>query len=40
MLDGCDEEEEEDLTGLQVSQHLLDNFDPVMRVDIDLSISA
>ena len=39
ILDGCDEDEG-DGTRIQVSDHLLSNFDPVMRVEIDLTISA
>jgi len=37
-LDACDEEKSE--TALQIDEHLVSNFDPVMKVDIDLSISA
>jgi len=36
ILDGCDETK----TALEVDEHLLSNFDPVMRVEIDLGISA
>jgi hypothetical protein len=38
ILDACDEEKSE--TALQIDEHLVSNFDPVMKVDIDLSISA
>lgn len=36
ILDAVDETEEQ----LEVDDHLLSNFDPVMKVDIDLGISA
>ena len=32
--------EEEDETALQIDDHYLNNFDQVLRVDVDLSISA
>lgn len=37
MLDAVDESDE---NGLQVDEQFVSNFDQVMRVDIDLSISA
>lgn len=37
MLDAVDEEDE---VGIQIEDHYLSNFDQVMRVDIDLTISA
>ena len=38
ILDACDEEKSD--SSLQIDEHLVSNFDPVIKVDIDLSISA
>jgi len=38
ILDAVDEEEDDHI--IQVDDKFISNFDPVMKVDIDLSISA
>lgn len=41
LLDGCEEQEGEDgVAGFEISQSLLENCEPVMKVDVDLSTSA
>lgn len=37
ILDAVDESES---NGIEVDEYLLSNFDPVMKIDVDLTISA